>query len=145
MTLQRPMFPPSRRGFLAMTAGAAVVPVTVAIAAPASPLAGPYSPALAAASLALQGAHDAAQAARAVYNEACDKAEEWERQNPSPTSRRGIKRWLRKASAFSNKVTHPAFVDLLVAEKVFTDAQIAFAKIPPRDERDLNMMACRHL
>jgi hypothetical protein len=39
-------------------------------------------------------------------------------------------------------VTHPAFVDLLVAEKVFTDAQIAFAKIPPRDERDLNMMAC---
>lgn len=81
MTLARPMFPPSRRGFLALTAGAAIVP-TVAIAAPASPLQGPYSPALTDASLALQAAHDSLMAANAVNDAASAKADEWERQHP---------------------------------------------------------------
>ncbi len=142
MTLERPMFPPSRRGFLAMTAGAAVVPVTVAIAAPASPLEGPYSPALVDASRALQAAHDSLKAVRAVYEAAEAKRDEWERQHPAPKSRRGLRKWLKKAGKVSDALVRPSWLELLSAEQAFADAQLAFAKVVPANERELVMMAC---
>jgi len=141
MTLERPMFPPSRRGFLAMTAGAVAVP-TMAIAAPASPLEGPYSPALVDASRALKDADESRQAAKAVYEAAEAKAEAWVRAHPQPKSRKGTKKWIRKSGKVHEAIVRPPFVDLLRAEQHFADAQEAFAKIEPRDERDLKMMAC---
>jgi len=141
MTLERPMFPPSRRGFLALTAGAVAVP-TMAIVAPASPLQGPYSPALTDASLALQAAHDALMAAKAVYDAAEAVADQWERDNPPPKSRKGIKRWLRREGKMRLAVVRPKYVDVLHMETDFIKAQIAFAKVPPADERELKLMAC---
>jgi hypothetical protein len=141
MTLERPMFPPSRRGFLALTAGAVAVP-TMAIAAPASPLQGPYSPALVDASRALQDADESRKAAKAVYDVASAKASQWERQHPAPKSRKGIRKWLKKAGKVNDALVRPSWLELLSAEQAFSDAQKAFAKIPPADERDLMMMAC---
>jgi hypothetical protein len=142
MTLERPMFPPSRRGFLALAVGAAATPATIAIGSPAMVLQGPYSPALVDASRALQDAHAALKAAKAVYDVAAAKAEAWERDNPQPRSRRGVKRWIRKARVVSDGFVRQPFVDMLEAERVFTAAQVALAKIPPADARDLMMMAC---
>jgi hypothetical protein len=113
----------------------------MAIAAPASPLDGPCSQALVDASRVLQLVHESMMAAKAVYDAAADKADQWERDNPQPKSRKGIKRWLRKARAVSDELTRQPFLDLLEEERVFAMAQLAFAKVKPADERDLVMMA----
>ena len=141
MTLERPMFPPSRRGFLALTAGAAVIP-TMAIAAPVNPFAGPYSPALVDASRTLQAAHDALKVASAAHDAAGAKVGEWERQHPQPKSRKGFRKWIKKASKVNDALARPAWLELLDAEQAFADAQLAFAKVGPADERDLALMAC---
>jgi hypothetical protein len=141
MSLKHPMCPPSRRGFLTLVAGAAITP-TVAIAAPANPLQGPYSPALADASLTLQAAHDALQAARGVYEAAEAMAETWERQHPQPRSRRGIRKWIKKAGKVHDDLVRPSWLDLLSAEQSFADAQVAFAKVEPVSQHELALMAC---
>ena len=141
MTLERPMFPPSRRGFLSLAAGAAIVPAAMAIPATASPLEGPFSPELVD-SLALQAAHELLQAAGVVYEAADAKANEWERQHPQPKSRRGTRKWLRKCSKVHEAIVRPPRLDLLSAEQAFADAQVAFANVKPADEHDLCMMAC---
>jgi hypothetical protein len=142
MTLERPMFPPSRRGFLSLAAGAAIVPATMAIPATANPWEGPYSPALVDASLVLHAAHEALQAAGVVYEAANAKAEAWERQHPQPKSRRGTRKWIQKAGKVHEAIVRPRWLDLLTAEQAFADAQVAFANVKPANEHDLSMMAC---
>jgi hypothetical protein len=114
----------------------------MAIPATANPLEGPFSPALVDASLALQAAHDALQVAGVVYEAANAKAEAWERQHPQPKSRRGIRKWIKKAGKVHEAIVRPPWLELLSAEQAFADAQLAFANVKPADERDLCMMAC---
>lgn len=140
----------TRRRFLSQAAGVAAggtalalaaIPPATAASAPASSLEGPYSPALVDASRALQHAHDALLAAGAVYEAADAKANEWERQHPQPRSRRGVRKWIKKAGKVHETLVRPSWLELLSAEQAFADAQIGLAKVRPADEHDLISMA----
>lgn len=139
----------TRRHFLSQAAAAAggtalALAATPSAAAdtPASPIRGPYSAALIYATRELESAHNALQAAGAAYDAADDKAQAWERQHPQPKSRRGIRKWIKKAGKVHEALVRPSWLELVQAEQVFADAQIALAKVVPADEQDLTMMAC---
>jgi|GEM_PF-5380681 len=144
----------SRRGFIGQAAvvaagGAAagmVLPLPgstgAAATAPANPIQGPYSPALVDAARKLEAAHDAMQAASTNYEAADAKATAWEREHPQPKSRRGVRKWLKKAGKVHETLVRPSWLELLSAEQAFVVAQVAFAKVKPADERELTMMAC---
>ena len=144
MTLERPMFPPSRRGFLAgssAVAAATLVP-TMAIAAPAGvPDASKASPALKAAVIALDDANNALEAANAASAAAVEVVERWKVENPKPTSKRGIKRWWRRYHEYSDATTQSSWDALLDAERDFKAAQAAVAMIHPVDQNELALMA----
>jgi hypothetical protein len=82
------------------------------------------------------------QAASVVYEAADTKATAWEREHPQPKSRKGIRKWIKKAGKVHERLVRPSWLELLSAEQAFADAQIAFAKVKPADERDLISMAC---
>lgn len=155
MTLLHPMCPPpreaTRRNFLAraasVAAGCAVL--TVAAVAPAPAIAAPRptpdgskaSPALKAAVQALDESHEALKVAKAAADADDRKVEAWQAANPTPTSKRGIKRWNRKLSAYQYEVTQDSWEAMIVAEGRFRAAQYNVAKIHPADVNELLLMA----
>jgi hypothetical protein len=80
------------------------------------------SPALRTAARALDDAHERLKAATAANDGADELFEAWEREHPSPESKRGRKRWIKKANAYHRRV--------MDAESDFRAAQIAVAKVP---------------
>jgi hypothetical protein len=148
MTIERPMFPPrdsSRRGFLAISAGAAVVaiiPSATALATQAPIM----SPAFRNAAEDLAHAFAALAEAREIYDAHEEMYEDWEAANPMPTSRRGKKKWLKRANAFREPMIPIRWQALMQAETDFAAAQDALAAIPPADAGDIRTkMACAAL
>ncbi|MEH2468985.1 hypothetical protein V1281_001759 [Nitrobacteraceae bacterium AZCC 2161] len=163
MTYARPMFPPvdpTRRRFLSATAGLAAGGTAIALAIPRAPAAatplpalslpaGPLdgteaSPALRAAALVLQEASDALDAAKAAFKIQDNLAVEWQNQNPAPRGdRRKLKRWFRRERDRRQASAMRAAWDAqIAAEEAFEAAQIAVAKVKPRDMTDLVLKAC---
>lgn len=142
MTLERPMFPPSRRGFLGL-AGAAVASLATSqtIAAPTRPHALRRAPvasqALRAAIARLDAAKATLDAAKAHTDERLRLVGAWEARHPRPTSRRGQRRWRRQAEAYRFEVVTPAWNDQMVAENAFRSTQSAVAAIAPMNRDDL--------
>lgn len=142
MTLERPMFPPvdpTRRRFLTLAAvgGVATLAPAIAQAAPAKET----SPALQTAIHALNDAHERLTIAQAASDAANDLFEEWERQNPSPESKKGRRRWIKKARAYHLTVTPKPWQALMDAEREYAAAQIAVANTPIAGTADMHAMA----
>jgi hypothetical protein len=148
---QSPVDATSRRRFLSHAAGIAAggtvlalatIPPASAGATLASPMDGTNaSPALRAAARALDDAHERLKAASAANDAAYTKADAWLEENPEPKSKRGRKRWIWKTQEHHYEVTQGAWVALQAAEKDFRAAQIAVAKVKPRDLADLELKA----
>lgn len=146
MTLERPMFPPSRRGFLALVGGSAAAVATVSTQPSMAALAGlpdvsKASPAMKDAVIALRESHEALEAAQAAFAAADDKVTQWEAENPQPTSKRGKKRYWRKWSDYRNEVCDTAWHAQLDAEDDFKKAQGRVAKLQPANRDELYLMA----
>jgi hypothetical protein len=142
----------TRRRFLSqaasVAAGGAVlalatIPTASAAAAPASaPDASKASPALRAAARALDEAHERLKAAKARFVADDLKVAEWSRNNPEPLNGRARKRWVRKWREYRDATEYESWQAQLDAEKNFRDAQMAVAKIKPRDMDELTLKAC---
>jgi hypothetical protein len=140
-----------RRGFLSRAAGVAAGSAALALAtvapkpataAPSEPLDGSNaSPALRAAARTLDDAHERLKAATAANDAADELFEAWCRQNPSPESKRGRKRYIRKANAYHRSVMADSWEVLMEAETVFHRAQIAAANVPAANMNDLRCKA----
>ncbi len=144
------MFPPrdsTRRRFLTIAAVGSVVgtsSLAAAAMAPNVPQATPTavpSPALRAAIRALDLAHADLIKAKAANTAAWDLSERWELDNPAPESKRGKKRWIRKARAYQLSVTPKPWQALMKAESDFDAAQIAVAMVPAGSAADIHAMA----
>jgi hypothetical protein len=127
-----------------MLAGLAVLPAgAVPAIATAAPSARPsVSDAYREARENLKLAHDNLKAAQAGVARGEAIVEAWERDNPEPTSRRGLKKWNRKwrEVAFAPVIT--ATWDLFgAAEKGFVAAQMALAEIPATNRAELVLKA----
>ncbi len=140
------MFPPrdpTRRRFLTVAAAASVAgagSLAAAAMAPNVPHAVP-SPALRAAIRALDLAHAELVKAKAANTAAWDLAERWEFDNPEPDSKRGKRRWIKKAREYHLKVTPKPWNELMLAESDFDAAQIAMAMVPAGSAADIHAMA----
>jgi hypothetical protein len=66
---------------------------------------------------------------------------DWEAQNPSPASRRGRRRWVRRADVHRHALVSKPWQDLMRAELVFALAQIDVALDPVTGPADLHAMA----
>jgi hypothetical protein len=149
------MFPPvnpTRRRFLTQAAGVAAGGAALAVAtvSPALAKATPASlqaiidgfPALKDAALALDDANDVLIAARAAERAIDDKLERWAEGHPMPQKRRAYRRWVgwcHKVRAESGIV--PARKAVIAALQVYQAAQIAVAKVKPRDLNELALKA----
>jgi hypothetical protein len=116
-----------------------------AAAAPAGAL-GPLdelntSPALRTAARALDDAHERLKAASAANDSADALFETWERENPGPESKRGKRRWIKKANAYHRRVMANSWQVLMDAESDFQAAQIAVAKVPATSLGELQCKA----
>jgi hypothetical protein len=150
MTIERPMFPPSRRRFLAIAtvgsivgagslAAVAMTPndVPQAVTVPsASP-----SHRLRAAIRQLAAAHETLIAAQADNEEAEAMWTDWQRIHPQPKNQRGTRKWIKKGSAYRMRVTSPSWQALMRAELVFVTAQCEVALVPITGAADLHGMA----
>ena len=142
----------TRRRFLSQAAGVAAgsavlamatIPPALAAAVSASPLdASKASPALRAAVRALDDAHERLKAAKARFVTDDLKVAEWRANNPAPLKGRARKRWVRKWREYQDATEGPSWQAQLEAEDNFRDAQMAVAKIEPRDINELALKAC---
>ena len=142
MTIERPIFPPvdpTRRRFLTTAAVGSIVGAGSLAAAAFTPNdvpqavtmpRGASSPALRAAIARLARAHEALIGAKATAEEAEAMWIDWEAQNPQPASKRGIRKWIRRGSAYHASVTAPSWQALMEAETAFAEAQDAVASVP---------------
>jgi hypothetical protein len=131
----------TRRRFLTVAAGASVATVgtlTAAVAIPAPPVGA--SPALRAAVRDLERAHANLKIAQASSEEAEAMWTDWQVQNPQPASKRGIRRWIKRGSAYHQRLTAPSWQALLVAETAFTERQTAVAAVPIAGKGDLQAL-----
>lgn len=141
----------SRRRFLAIAGGAAVVPQAAFAAAVSTPRgnapaeavdASKASPALRAAVIALREAHDALERAKARFVAADAKVAQWSEDNPEPEGRRAHKRWVRKWGEYREAIKlHETWGAQIDAEDKFRDAQMVVARVTPRDDDDLVLKA----
>lgn len=151
------MFPPvdpTRRRFLTVAAvgsmagagtlaAAALTPndvpqaVTIPPARPDTTKAGPE---LRAAVIAIGDANDALTAALAVLEAGVATVNQWEQENPQPTSNPGKRRWAKKYRAYSNATTEKLWEAVVDAEQDFKAAQVTLAKIKPADQNELYLM-----
>jgi hypothetical protein len=143
---------PTRRRFLTIAAGASAISVASLAAAatvPSLPQAvvlprlapADTSPVLRSAVRALAKAHDALIAAQATNEEAEAIWQDWEDRNPQPASRRGRKRWIRRADVQRQALVSKPWQALMKAELVFAGAQIGLAVVPIASTADLEAMA----
>jgi hypothetical protein len=143
----------TRRRFLSQAAGVAagstvlalaIIPPASATAAPAGSLdASKASPALRAAARALDEANDSLKAAKAKFTADDAKVSEWCTNNPEPLNGRALKKWRRKWHAYRDAAEiHESWAAQLKAEDDFRAAQMAVAKIKPRDMDELALKAC---
>ncbi|MFB9262285.1 hypothetical protein ACFFWD_03735 [Bradyrhizobium erythrophlei] len=139
---------PTRRGFLSRAAGVAAggtvlalatIPPAVAAAAPVGP--SDASPELRDAARALDEAHERLKAAKARFNADDLKVHQWRMTNPEPLSKRGRKRWARKWREYQDATEGQSWRAQLEAERDFQGAQMAVARISPRDMRELALKA----
>ena len=133
----------TRRRFLTVAAAGSIVgagSLAAAAMAPNVPQAVP-SPALRAVIRALDVAHADLIRAQAANTAAWDLSERWELDNPAPESKRGKKRWIRKARAYQLSVTPKPWQALMKAESDFDAAQIAVAMVPAGSAADIHAMA----
>jgi hypothetical protein len=156
MTLSRPMFPPrgdtSRRNFLsqaaAAAAGSAVLAVATVSPRPAIAAPGAFADAtkarseLTAAIRSLDEACRALGAARSVNRDIDQQVRQWKVANPEPASKRGLKRWTRKLQEYKRDLhSWESRWIQFEAENQFRAAQLAVARIRPRDANELMRMA----
>jgi hypothetical protein len=80
------------------------------------------------------------EAARACYAVACRQIDRWEAENPKPASKRGTRRWLKRASKFSDAVSAERWQNVLIAESDFIHAQEAVAAIECAGPPDLRLL-----
>ncbi len=130
----------SRRNFLGITAGAVVA--TAISAAPAEALAAidptKISAGMRAAVNVIEAARETLEAAKAEVDRADRLVVEWQHQHgPCPTSKRGAKRWHRKANDYRFEVMTPPWDRQMEAEQAFGRAQMALARINPTSESEL--------
>jgi hypothetical protein len=101
----------TRRRFLTVAAGASLVgagSLAAAAMAPSIPVAvtsPPASPELRAAIRDLERAHANLKIAQASNEEAEAMWTDWQAQNPQPASKRGTRRWMKRGSAYHQRVT----------------------------------------
>jgi hypothetical protein len=137
----------SRRGFLtrgvATVAGGAVLLATPAVAKPSSNgLDGlQASPALRDAVTKIYDADENLTAAKARFVANDAKVAEWRISNPQPIGGRARKRWSRKWREYQDATAGESWAAQLEAEKQFQKAQMAVAKVKPRDSDDLALKA----
>jgi hypothetical protein len=130
--IDRPiMFPPrdpTRRRFLAVAAFASVAGAGSLAAAAMAPNdvppavtlpIGSPSHRLRAAIRQLAAAHETLIAAQADNEEADTMWMDWELQNPEPASKRGRRRWIRRAEVERHAMVAKPWEDLMTAEGVF--------------------------
>jgi hypothetical protein len=91
---------------------------------------GNASPALRSAIRALAAAHEALICAQADNEEAEAMWTDWQRSHPQPKSRRATRKWIKKGSAYHQRVTTPSWQALMRAEQVFARAQCEVALVP---------------
>jgi hypothetical protein len=134
----------SRRGFLAR--GAATVAGGAAMmAAPA--IANPTldstkaSPALREAVVSLREADENLKAAKARFIADDAKVWEWADNNPEPLKGRAHKRWVRKWNEYRDATTTESWDAQLEAENTYREAQMAVARVKPRDADELALKA----
>jgi hypothetical protein len=142
---------PARRAFLSKAANIAAGGTVLALAtippaaatAPASALdPTKASPALREAANALADADEVLKAAKARFTADDAKVSEWEIANPEPKGKRAIKKWRRKWLENRDAVCEDSWQAQLEAEDRFRDAQMAVAKIKPRDMDELALKGC---
>ena len=102
---------------------------------------GTSSPELRTAIRRLAEAHAELEKAMEAEYAANDLFEAWERSHPQPKSRKGTRRWIKKAQAYHLEVTPAAWHALMDAEQAFAAAQTAVAVIPIAGAADLHAMA----
>jgi hypothetical protein len=95
---------------------------------------------LRAAILQLAAAHETLIAAMATNEEADAMWLDWEAQNPCPASKRGRKRWIKRALSEQPAIVAKPWHDLMAAEAVFVAAQAAVAETPIAGPADLQAM-----
>ena len=98
-------------------------------------------------SLALLGALEALESSRgrledsrAAYCAACAHVDRWEAENPKPASKKGLRRWLKRASKYCDAVSAEHWQNVLIAEVDFHHAQEAVAAIKCTGPADLRLM-----
>jgi hypothetical protein len=101
----------------------------VALAAPVSPLQGPYSPALVGCIPGATGRSRVAKGREGGLRHSL-KAYEWERQHPQPKSRKGIRKWIKKAGKVNDALVRSSWLEPLDAERTFADAQLGICQDP---------------
>jgi hypothetical protein len=155
MTLARPMLPPvdpTRRRFLTQAAAVAGGGAVLALAtvSPALAKATPASlqaiidgfPALKEAARALDDANDVLISARAAEKAIDDKIELWIEAHPYPQKRRAHRRWSRWAKKVHDESgINPAREAVTAALGSYQAAQVAVAKVKPRDLNELALKA----
>jgi hypothetical protein len=92
--------------------------------------------------LAMDDAHERLKEARAAFDAADLLPEAWRRANPEPTGCRALKRWERREHEYRYSVTMPQWQEVIAAEREFSAAQMAVAKIDARDMGELALKAC---
>jgi hypothetical protein len=89
----------------------------------------------------LAAAHETLIAAQATNEEAEAMWLDWEAQNPEPVSKRGRRRWIRRADVERHAMVAKPWQDLMTAEGVFVAAQDAVAETPIAGPADVQAMA----
>src|SRR5450432_1474745 len=90
---------------------------------------------------ALDHAHTSLKIAQAANEEAEALWSDWGRQHPQATSKRGRRRWIRRADIERNALTSKPWQALMRAELVFATAQCEVALVPITGPADLHGMA----
>jgi hypothetical protein len=146
------VFSVSRRSLMNMFVGTAIAGAAVAnaaavisqpvFAAPAESLDAPEaSPALHDAVVALHESHERLEAAKARFTADDLKMVEWRSNNPEPAGGRAKKRYWRKWREMQAATEEESWHAQLEAQKDFEAAQMAVARVTPRDENDLVLKA----
>ena len=86
-------------------------------------------------------AHDALIAAQANNEEAEAIWTDWETDNPAPASRRGRKRWIRRAVVQRQLLVERPWQAFMKAELEFAGAQLDLALVPIAGRADPEAMA----
>jgi hypothetical protein len=134
-----PPVDPTRRRVISLAVGA--IAATVPAAAVAESTGAPGgSPALIAALAALQASRARLEESREAYRVACTHVDRWEAENPQPASKRGRRRWLKRAGRYCDAVSAEQWQNVLCAESDFHRAQESVAAIECAGPADLRLM-----